>query len=45
MTLFAILIVIALVCAILSLIPKIGCPLAVSVILICVALLVRSYGS
>jgi hypothetical protein len=45
MTLFSILIVIALVCALLSLVPKLGLPVAVSVVIVCIALLVRSYGT
>lgn len=45
MTIFTILIIIALICAIGAAIPKISCPLWVSVIIVCVALLVRSYGA
>lgn len=45
MNLFTILVIIALVCAIGSAVPKLGIPLWISVILLCVAELVRSYGS
>lgn len=45
MSLFTILVIIALVCAIGAAVPKLSIPLWVSVILLCVALLVRSYGS
>jgi hypothetical protein len=45
MSVFTILIIIALIWALLSLIPKLGLPVAVSVVIVCIALLVRSYGT
>lgn len=45
MSIVTILVIIALVCAILSAIPKISCPLWVSVILLCIAFLVNTYGT
>jgi hypothetical protein len=42
MSLFVILIIIALVCAVLSFVPQLGQLLPVSVIIVCIALLVNS---